>query len=81
MRVFPNVVPFVFSLVATTIIKSGVYSIGVKTMRLIEFPFVVSIGRLIIRPGFNRMLDLIEVFDEVIKIEVIDVRKYIPCIR
>ena len=81
MRVFLNVVPFVLPLVATTIIESIVYSMGVKTMRLTEFPFVVSIGCLIIRLGFSRMLDLIEVFDEVIKIEVIDVRKYIPCIR
>ena len=50
-------------------------------MRLIEFPFVISAGRLIICLSFNRMLDLVEVFDEVIKIEVIDVGKYIPCIR
>ena len=81
MRVFLNVVPSVLPLVATTIIESIVYSIGVKTMWFTEFPFVVSIGRLIIRLGFNGMLDLIEVFDEVIKIEIIDVRKYISSIR
>ena len=81
MRVFLNVVPSVLPLVATTIIESIVYSIGVKTMRLIEFPFVISAGRLIIRLSFNRMLDLVEVFDEFIKIKAIDVRKYIPCMR
>ena len=78
MCVLLNVMPPVLPLVATTIIESIVYSIGVKTMRLIEFPFVVSIRRLVIRPGFNRMPDLIGTFDEAFKIDVSNVRKDIP---
>ena len=70
MRVFPNVVPFVFSLGATTIIKSGVYPIRLYITKFIKIDLVVFVRRRIVRRSFHRQRDLVDKSDVVIKIHV-----------
>ena len=73
MRVLLVVMPPVFSLVNTTVIKSIVDLIGMKTNWLTEVSFVVSSSGLIICLRLDRMFHLIEIRDEIIKVEVINV--------
>ena len=73
MRVLLDVMPHMLSLVYTAIVKSVVDSVGMKTNWLTEVSLVVSFSGLIICLRLDRMIHLIEIRDEVIKIEVINV--------
>ena len=80
MGVLLDVVSVMLSLVNITVVESLVDLVGVKSIRLTEIPLMISTSRHIVCLGLNRMINKIEKQDEVIKIQFIDLRKYVPCV-
>ena len=76
-----DVVSVMLLLVNITVVESLVDLVGVKSIRLTEVPLMISTRRHIVRLGLNRMINKIEKQDEIIKIQIVNVRKYIPCVR
>ena len=81
MGVLLDVVSVMLPLVNITVVESLVDLVGVKSIRLTEVPLMISTSRRIVCLGFNRMINKIEKQDEIIKIQLINVREYIPCVR
>ena len=70
MHILPNVVSFVFPLIAVTVIESGVYPIRLYTTDFIKIYLVIFIRRPIVRRSFHRQRDLVDKSDVVIKTHV-----------
>ena len=80
MGVLLDVVSVMLPLVNITVVESLVDLVGVKSIRLTEIPFMISTSRHIVCLGLNRMINKIEKQDEIIKIQFINLRKYVPCV-
>ena len=80
MSALLDVVSVMLPLVNITVVESLVDLVGVKSIRLTEVPLMISTSRRIVCLGLNRMINKIEKQDEIIKIQFINVRKYIPCV-
>ena len=81
MGVLLDVVSVMLPLVNITVVESLVDLVGVKSIRLTEVSLMISTSRHIVCLGLNRMINKIEKQDEIIKIQIVNVRKYIPCVR
>ena len=81
MSALLDVVSVMLPLVNITVVESLVDLVGVKSIRLTEIPLMISTSRHIVCLGLNRMINKIEKQDEIIKIQIVNVRKYIPCVR
>ena len=81
MGVLLDVVSVMLPLVNITVVESLVDLVGVKSIRLTEIPLMISTSRHIVCLGLNRMINKIEKQDEIIKIQIVNVREYIPCVR
>ena len=62
--------PFVFPLVAVTVIESGVYPIRLYITEFVKIYLVVFVRRRIVRRSLPRQRDLVDKSDVVIKIHV-----------
>ena len=80
MGVLLDVVSVMLPLVNITVVESLVDLVGVKSIRLTEVPLMISTSRHIVCLGLNRMINKIEKQDEIIKIQFINLRKYVPCV-
>ena len=80
MSVLLDVVSVMLPLVNITVVESLVDLVGVKSIRLTEVSLMISTSRVIVCLGLNRMINKVEKQDEVIKIQIVNVRKYIPCV-
>ena len=80
MSVLLDVVSGMLPLVNITVVESLVDLVGVKSTRLTEVSLMISTSRHIVCLGLNRMINKIEKQDEIIKIQFVNVRKYIPCV-
>ena len=80
MSALLDVVSVMLLLVNITVVESLVDLVGVKSIRLTEVSLMISTSRHIVRLGLNRMINKIEKQDEIIKIQFINLRKYVPCV-
>ena len=80
MSVLLDVVSVMLPLVNITVVESLVDLVGVKSIRLTEVSLMISTSRHIVCLGLNRMINKIEKQDEIIKIQLINLRKYVPCV-
>ena len=78
MSILLDVISHMLLLVNITVVESLVDLIGVKSIRLTEVSLMISTSRLIVCLGLNRMINKVEKQDEIIKIQIVDGRKYIP---
>ena len=81
MSVLLDVVSVMLLLVNITVVESLVDLVGVKSIRLTEVSLMISTSRHIVSLGLNRMINKIEKQDEIIKIQFINLRKDVPCVR
>ena len=81
MHVLLDVVSPMRSLIAISIVKSGIYQIRAIAMNYIELYFVVYFLRLIICPRFNRHFNLVDKIHVVIEVYIGNVCKNIPRVR
>ena len=80
MGILLDVVPVMLLLVNITVVESLVDLVGVKSIRLTEVSLMISTSRHIVCLGLNRMINKIEKQDEIIKIQLINLRKDVPCV-
>ena len=80
MDILFDVVSVMLLLVNITVVESLVDLVGMKSIGLSEVSLMISASRHIICLGLNRMINKVEKQDEVIKIQFINLRKYVPCV-
>ena len=80
MGILFDVVSAMLLLVNITVVESLVDLVGMKSIRLTEVSLMISTSRRIVCLGLNRMINKIEKQDEIIKIQFINLRKYVPCV-